>query len=75
MPITDQQIGANVRARRGRRPQESVAVSMRVLGHESWRPKTLSLIENGRQSLKMREAVTLASILGCSLDDLVKEKD
>ena len=75
MAVTDRQIGANVRALRGERPQSTVATSMALLGgHETWDKSTVGKVELGKRSLKLAEAVTLASIFGCSLDDLTKEK-
>ena len=43
-------------------------------GHVTWDKSTVGKVELGKRSLKLAEAVTLASILGCSLDDLTKEK-
>lgn len=43
-------------------------------GWKTWRQQTVAQVEQGDRSLKLSEAVTLAKILGCTLDDLVKEE-
>ncbi|EKA60754.1 prophage regulatory protein [Janibacter hoylei PVAS-1] len=74
--ISDEQIGARVRALRGSRPQATVATSMALLGGwKTWRQQTVAQIERGDRSLKLAEAVTLTQILGCDLDALVTEED
>ncbi len=72
MTATDSEIGEIVKRLRGARSQDSVATSMALLGHPTWRRQTVIRTERGERSLKLSEAATLASILGCSLDDLVK---
>lgn len=76
MPDRDQLIGANVRRLRGGRSQDSVATSMALTGGWStWRRQTLIKIERGERPLRLAEAVTLSAIFGCTLDDLVAERD
>lgn len=71
---TDETIGRNVRRIRGERPQQSVAVSMTLLGGGRWDKSIVGKVELAKRSLRLSEAVTLAKILGCTLDDLVKEE-
>lgn len=70
----DEAIGRNMRRLRGERPQESVAISMTLLGGGKWDKSMVGKVELAKRSLKLSEAVTLAKILGCTLDDLVKEE-
>jgi hypothetical protein len=73
--VSDEQIGVAVRRARAARPQESVATSMRVAGHESWRQTVVAKVEAGERVLKLSEAVDLADILSCSLAALTGEPD
>lgn len=70
----DEAIGRNVRRIRGERSQQSVAVSMTMLGGGRWDKSIVGKVELGKRSLKLSEAATLVGILGCTLDDLVKER-
>lgn len=74
MSTSDEQVGATVKRLRGARSQDALAASMALLGHPTWRRQTVIRTERGERSLKLVEAVTLASILGCTLDDLAKER-
>lgn len=73
--VSDARIGEAVRRLRGERPQVTVATSMALLGgFSSWDKSVVGKVELAKRSLKLSEAVTLAHILGCSLEDLVKKE-
>lgn len=74
MDVDDDTIGGNVRRLRGERSQQSVALSMEMLGAGRWDKSMVGKVELGKRSLKLSEAVTLAGILGCTLDDLVTKE-
>lgn len=74
---TDELIGKNVRAMReaGGLSQDLTAHDMQeVYGHTTWRRQTVIRTEQGKRSLKLAEAVDLASYLNCSVDDFTKER-
>jgi transcriptional regulator with XRE-family HTH domain len=75
MSITDQYIGERVRAARERigMPQATVAAGMALAGFSSWNKSTLSKVEAGDRALKLSEAATLRTFIGCTLDQLVAD--
>lgn len=67
----DEQVGANVRTIRERLgiSQTELARRMTSAGHP-WHQATVSRVEIGRQPVSLVEAVTLADMLGTSVDRL-----
>lgn len=65
-------MGARAQHYRAARPQVTVATSMRMMGHPAWRQSTVVETEQGKRSLKLSEAITLASIIGCSVEELIE---
>lgn len=72
---TEGTIGTRVREARERsgRPQRTIATSMTMLGHK-WIQDTMTRVENGKRPLRLSEAVTLADILGVSLESLYRDQ-
>lgn len=66
------EVGERVHLARERsgRPQRTIATSMEMQGHP-WQQNTLTRVEAGARPLRLVEAVTLADILGVSVDYLL----
>lgn len=64
----DQAIGQVVTSLRGDRAQKAVADAMRGKGHR-WSQATVWGVEKGDRPLKFVEAIDLAQVLQCTVDD------
>lgn len=69
--MEDVQIGENVIRARGEVTQTALAHMMRDRGHK-WTQNTVWLVEKGERSLKLREAVDVAHVLGVSTESLIQ---
>lgn len=67
----DKLIGQNVTAFRRERTQKAIAEAMRASGHK-WSQATVWSVEQGERPLKLAEALDLAQVLYCQLDDLTR---
>ena len=68
-------LGARVRRHRSPYVQTSVAQAMVSRGHTSWRQQTLAKVENDQRNLTLLEAVDLAAVLECRLEDFLSPEE
>lgn len=73
--LTDEQIGARMRAsrERARLPQQHVAVAMAAVHGHQWHQTTVAKVEAGQRPMKLTEAAAVAEIIGIPLADLVSQ--
>ena len=78
MTVTDQHVGARIKARREQvgHSQAHVGAMMHLKGFPGWSGDVVSRVELGKRPLRFIEAVALcdAALLGVSLDYLSKER-
>lgn len=68
--VDDAVIGQNSARLRGAMSQKALAERMKDRGWK-WVQSTVASVEKGERPLRLREAADLASILGCSIEDLM----
>jgi transcriptional regulator with XRE-family HTH domain len=75
--LNDRIVGAHIRRLRRALDMRQVDLGKRMaeLGFTHWSQSSITKIENGIQPLRLVEAIGLASILGCEVEDLAGRVD
>lgn len=71
MSKVDELVGRNVAGLRGTMPQQELARQVRERSGHKWSQATVWSIEKGERPLRFSEAIALAEVLNCKLDDLM----
>jgi hypothetical protein len=67
--------GAKIRELRRPYFQTGIAQAMVTRGHTTWRQQTLARVERGSRELSLAEALSLAEVLSCKVEDFLADEN